>query len=681
MINKIHLSQNLDGALTVSKSNDREKSTDEVERTTPLSKIFQSYYSSWFLFLISLFVALIAYSITSQSNQRHSQDLFKFEVAQTVQAIEQRMKGYQQVLRGGIGLFKSSEHVNRQEFHDYVTNLEVDKHWPGIQGVGYAVMLKPEEKEVFVDAVKLEGFSEFDVFPAGTRDKYSSILYLEPFTARNQRAFGYDMYSEKARHIAMDIARDNGNVAFSAKVKLVQENGDDLQNGFLMYLPLYRSGAPIESVVQRQKELIGYVYSPFRIDNLIKGILLSDKNRQVNFSIYDGDSQEEVDLLYAPKINPDYLSSSGNKQFTPLFSVVKVIEFPGRNWTVNFYSTAVFERRTENNLANIIGFTGIILSLLLLLVMLNFASSSKQSRQASLSLKVLVDRLKAGASAGIVGIWDWDIENNMLNWDPVMYRLYGLEQTDFGNLYDAWLSRVHIDDRTHIDGEIQAALRNEREYCPEFRVLWPDNSVHYIKAVSKTTFDSTGKAIRLVGVNYDITEQKNIQIRLDKEASYDQLTHLPNRRLISDRLKQAIAFAERDKKNIAILFIDLDGFKKVNDTHGHHVGDWLLIEVSTRIQSCLRATDTVGRLGGDEFVVVLPDIDNNAEDVGNKIRKFLQKSFVMDNGVVLNISSSIGVAIYLQDAKNQTMLMECADKAMYEAKKRGRNKVVLFADF
>jgi|GEM_PF-935695 len=665
----------------VSKFTDREGHTDEDTSKNHWWAFFRRTYSSWLLCSISLFFTFIAYSITSKSNQRHNQDLFQFEVTRTLEAIEQRMRGYQQVLRGGIGLFKASDHVNRQEFHDYVTNLEVDKYWPGIQGIGYAAMLKPEEKELFVDAVQREGFNEFDVFPAGKRDKYSSILYLEPFTVRNQRAFGYDMYSENARHVAMDIARDNGNVAFSAKVKLVQEDGDDLQNGFLMYLPLYRNGAPIENVAQRQKELIGYVYSPFRIDNLIEGILLSDKVRQINFSIYDGDSQEAADILYTPKINSNYSSSTDNKKFTPRFSMVTTLEFPGRNWTVNFQSTAVFESIIKNNLAQLVAFTGTILSLLLLLVLLNFASSSKEARLASTKLKVLVDRLKAGASAGIVGIWDWDIENNLLNWDPVMYRLYGLEPTGFGNLYEAWLSRVHIDDREHIDGEIQAALRNEREYCPEFRVLWPDNSVHYIKAVSKTTFNSTGKAIRLVGVNYDITEQKNIQIRLNKEASYDQLTHLPNRRLITDRLKQAIAFAERAKKKMAILFIDLDGFKKVNDIYGHHVGDWLLIEVSTRIQHCLRATDTVGRLGGDEFVVVLPDIDENAEDVANKIRTTLEEPFVMDNSVVLNISSSIGVAIYLQDAKNQTMLMECADKAMYEAKKRGCNKVVLFADF
>jgi diguanylate cyclase (GGDEF)-like protein len=262
-----------------------------------------------------------------------------------------------------------------------------------------------------------------------------------------------------------------------------------------------------------------------------------------------------------------------------------------------------------------------------------------------------------------------------------MYQLYGLDESEFDDLYEAWISRVHIDDRVHIDSEIQAALRHEKEYCPEFRIFWPDNSVHYIKAVSKTSFDINGKAIRIVGVNYDITEQKNIQIRLDKEASYDQLTQLPNRRLLNDILKKASASAQRNKKSIAVFFIDLDGFKLVNDVHGHHTGDWLLKEVSKRILSCLRATDTVGRIGGDEFVVVLPDISDNATDVANKIRKILNEPFVMSNPVILNISSSIGVAIYPKHAKTESTLIECADKAMYEAKKRGRNEVILFGDF
>ncbi|MBA6342920.1 GGDEF domain-containing protein [Colwellia sp. MB02u-10] len=664
-----------------SKFTDTENNADKAPNRKNLLAFFRGTYSPWLIFLLTLFITFIAWSITNKSHQRHTQDLFTFEVEQTLQAIEQRMQGYEQVLRGGIGLFKSSTHVTRQEFHDYVTNLEVDKHWPGIQGIGYAVMLKPKEKDLFVNALRLEGFNEFNVFPAGLREQYSSILYLEPFTARNQRAFGYDMYSEKSRHIAMDTARDSGVAAFSAKVKLVQESGHDLQNGFLMYLPLYRNEAAIENITQRQKELVGYVYSPFRMDNLIKGILLSAKNHQINFSIYDGDSQAVEDLLYSPQIKPDPLSNADIKAFTPRFSVVETIEFPGRNWTLHFRSTEVFDSIVKNNLATLIGFTGTILSVFLLFVLLNIARSSKKERETSAALKVLIDRLKAGASAGIVGIYDWDVKNNILHWDSVMYRLYDIDKSNVEDLQQAWFSRIHIDDQTYVNGEIQAALRSEREYNLEFRILWPDSSVHYIKAVSKTSFDHAGRAIRIVGVNYDITEQKNLQIHLDKQASYDQLTQLPNRRLINDRLKQALAFADRNEKSMAILFIDLDGFKQINDSYGHHVGDWLLIEVANRIQACLRATDTVGRLGGDEFVVIIPAIYQYTEDVANKIRITLENYFVMDNDEVMNISSSIGVAIYPQHATEQALLMECADKAMYEAKKRGRNKVMVFGNF
>ncbi|MBA6329019.1 GGDEF domain-containing protein [Colwellia sp. MB02u-6] len=664
-----------------SKLSDKGNDANRVSSRQNLLAFFRGTYFPWLIFLLTLFITFIAWSITDKSHQRHAQDLFIFEVTQTLQSIEQRMQGYQQVLRGGIGLFKSSSHVTRQEFHDYVTNLDVDKHWPGIQGIGYAVMLKPKEKDLFVNALRLEGFNEFTIFPAGQREKYSSILYLEPFTVRNQRAFGYDMYSENSRHIAMDIARDNGNVAFSAKVKLVQENGSDLQNGFLMYLPLYRNGAVIENIAQRQKELIGYVYSPFRMDNLIKGILLSTKKHQINFSIYDGDSQAVEDLLYSPKIKPHSVSNADIKAFTPRFSVVKTIEFPGRNWTIHLRSTYVFESIVKDNLATLVGFTGTTLSLLLLFVLLNIAISSKKVREASAELKVLIDRLKAGASAGIVGIYDWDVKNNILNWDSVMYELYDIDKSNVEDLQQAWLARIHIDDQTYVTSEIKSALKNEREYCLEFRVLWQDNSVHHIKAVSKSSFNDAGRAVRIVGVNYDITEQKKLQIHLDKQASYDQLTQLPNRRLINDRLKQAIAFSDRNEKSMAVIFIDLDGFKQINDSYGHHAGDWLLIQVSNRIQSCLRATDTVGRLGGDEFVVILPTIYQHAEDVANKIRMTLENDFVMDNHEVLNISSSIGVAIYPQHATEQAMLMECADKAMYEAKKRGRNMVIIFGSF
>lgn len=140
-------------------------------------------------------------------------------------------------------------------------------------------------------------------------------------------------------------------------------------------------------------------------------------------------------------------------------------------------------------------------------------------------LKESKERLEAAASAGIVGIWDWDLVNNRLAWDKVIYRLYGLDEADWGGVYEgpAWggacdvcARTIHPEDRAYVEGEIQAALRGESEYAPEFRVVWPDGSVHHIKAMSRMTFDEAGKPLRMVGVNYDVTEQKNVEAMLER---------------------------------------------------------------------------------------------------------------------------------------------------------------------
>jgi len=164
-------------------------------------------------------------------------------------------------------------------------------------------------------------------------------------------------------------------------------------------------------------------------------------------------------------------------------------------------------------------------------------------------------------------------------------------------------------------------------------------------------------------------------------AYYDPLTGLPNRRLLEDRMEQVLAGARRRQGKAAVLFIDLDKFKQVNDQHGHEAGDWLLQQVAGRMRAVLRESDTAARVGGDEFVVLLPDVVKlrDAVDVAEKIRERLEVPFVMDDGVALAISSSIGVAIYPDQADSPRELLRCGDEAMYIAKKRGRNAVKAYA--
>jgi diguanylate cyclase (GGDEF)-like protein/PAS domain S-box-containing protein len=183
----------------------------------------------------------------------------------------------------------------------------------------------------------------------------------------------------------------------------------------------------------------------------------------------------------------------------------------------------------------------------------------------------------------------------------------------------------------------------------------------------------------VLGWFYDITDRKLMEEQIKHLAHFDSLTDLPNRTLFTDRLQQALAIARRDKERLALMFIDLDKFKPINDRYGHHIGDLVLKEVALRIQACLRESDTVARIGGDEFVVLLPTIDarQDALIVAEKIRQSLNQP-IRQTGQTLNISSSTGVALYPEHGVDETQLIRNADTAMYYAKATGRDTVKIF---
>jgi len=271
-----------------------------------------------------------------------------------------------------------------------------------------------------------------------------------------------------------------------------------------------------------------------------------------------------------------------------------------------------------------------------------------------------------------------DTEGRRIYSSPSYWKIFGKEEIKVGS---SSFNEIHPEDRERINAIFRRTVETGVGERSEFRFLLKDGSIRHIEAQGNVVRDAANKVSRVVVVSRDVTERKKIEEQLLHLSYHDSLTGLPNRILFNDRLKQAIAAAKRNKEQIlSTLFMDLDGFKQVNDTFGHAMGDVLLKKVANRIRGCLRESDTAARMGGDEFVVLLPTINtqHDAMVVAEKIRQANCQPIELD-GHRLSISASIGIAVYPENGSEEEVLLNNADAAMYHAKEGGRNNVCFFS--
>ena len=584
--------------------------------------------------------------------QRDAQREFEFTGDEIQHNIVDRLRACAQILHSGAALFDASGSVGREEWRAFTHGLRLEQQLIGIQGVGFAQFIPRAQLAEHEQAIRREGFPDYQVKPAGDRETYSAIIYLEPFTNRNLRAFGYDMLSESVRRAALERARDQNTAALTGKVILVQETGQEVQAGTLMYLPVYRHGLPIETLEQRRAALQGWVYSPYRMTDLMRGTLggwdVKEKHRQLRLQIYDGEGLSKDTLLYDSQSAADKALAATSRvtRLTPL-------DFAGRRWTLRFTQFSGLTSADEYGRVWLVLSSGTIISLLLFGLMLSLLSTratarqmaeqftselrtseerftqiveqsatiawevdpqglytyvsqvsepvlgyrpdelvgrmhfydlhpesgreafkaaafavferkqafqnlvnavqTKDGRQVWLStnglpllnadgsfrgyrgadtditerkraeekLRQTTDRLSLAARAGGVGIWDYDVVNNRLVWDDQMFRLYGITRDQFSGAYQAWQAGLHPEDRQRGDEEIRLALRGEKDFNTEFRVVWPDGSQHSIRALALVQRAPSGQPVQMVGTNWDITAQKQTEAALrESEANF-----------------------------------------------------------------------------------------------------------------------------------------------------------------
>jgi len=290
------------------------------------------------------------------------------------------------------------------------------------------------------------------------------------------------------------------------------------------------------------------------------------------------------------------------------------------------------------------------------------------------------------------GLWDWNVVGSTVFFTRRWKEMLGFGEDEIGNGLEEWKKRIHPEDKADVLAAVQDALDGKTSiFVSEHRVRCKDGSYRWIldrgMVVSRS---ADGKPLRMIGTHTDITERKQMEDQVRQLAFHDTLTKLPNRRLLNDRLGQTIAASKRSGCYGALMFLDLDNFKLLNDTHGHEVGDLLLIEAADRLKSCVREIDTVARFGGDEFVVMISELDvDKAESttqagiIAEKIRAALAKPYVLkiqhegkaETTVEHHCTASIGVALFSKREASHDNILKWADTAMYQAKEAGCNLI------
>nr|WP_321513690.1 diguanylate cyclase [uncultured Pseudodesulfovibrio sp.] len=296
----------------------------------------------------------------------------------------------------------------------------------------------------------------------------------------------------------------------------------------------------------------------------------------------------------------------------------------------------------------------------------------KKSEEALLSL---TNRLYLATDAGNIGIWEWDLSTNDLYWDHKMMELYEVKEGEFSGMYEVWRKRVHPDDIAEVEQRLNESIKQKSQFEFEFRIIHPDNSIHVIHSAGLVQTDDDGVSSRMIGINSDITEQRCMENELRKLASTDPLTGASNRRHFMNRLTDEFDRCKRYGTSLVLLSLDIDHFKKINDTYGHPAGDDILKALVARSKATLRTTDAFGRVGGEEFMAVLTQTDITAgENTAERLRQLIEQETVTTHDHSVSYTISIGITeIHKDDATIETLLKR-ADDALYKAKNNGRNR-------
>ena len=547
--------------------------------------------------------------------------------------------------------------VTADEFKSYVSSALV--RYPMIQGISWLPYLNADQIPVFI-ASQRKVYPDYEIraiggvttSPTETKQKFfAPVAYIQPLVT-NQKALGFDIASNPDRLAALESAKSGFKTIATAPIKLVQNQDQKMGILLIKYLASSKNGPGFISEVLRLEEFIALTTATLK--------------EYVNIKVVDADSKSII-------FDNEFVVSN--------LSISKPIIFGGRVFDIDMSPTADFvDSHTPTKYKIFLGILAALImsisSSFLLLVNGFQRKIQDQVTEKTAELQKSEQQLQYVLSATGDGIWDWDMQTGTVMHNERWLELLGLDPRNKQSTVDSYKKRIYPEDQEKVFQSINESIKTGEKYSLEYRMQRADDSLIWVSDIGMVVERGpNSEPLRMVGAITDITNQKSDQAMIEELAFFDPVTNLPNRRYIKDRIQRAIGESARNDSFSALMFMDLDDFKFVNDTYGHHNGDVLLKQFGARLIDVLRPLDVVSRIGGDEFLVLFDKNYPSAEQckevlhgVIERVSFRLAESFQLDPNISITIKPSIGVVIFGKDTNGFEEVMKFADLAMYNNK-------------
>ena len=633
----------------------------------------------YLVFLLSLILGLLVIKI-SWDNYRTSTEAIAANIHSSLtNQITQNITKAEQSLNQLNALFSTFFTLTENQFLSITE--QILKQQPYINRIAYIPHVARENLETFESEVNEEHFITFNIKEYNNNGEltqnirktktYYPFLYIEPQTVQNVILLGFNTYSIEKFSTAIDHAVSTHKVTPLLVNLQPQSHG---RADFWILKSLYGGFDTPEASDFQQRNNSGVLAYNLNMNKTLTGSDVASNFTHFDIVFINENKEPETIYTFSNKPEPSFLDYF-------LFTTGEVkIETPNQNFKL-YYTQRLIDDPSDR-----LQFILIVSAILLLIILATTFSqriTNNIKHQLYLYKKIKGNEkiLLHAQKIAHLGSWDFNIKDDILEWSEEVEKIFELDSSIVKPSYDAFINAVHPDDRHTVHTGYMQSVKNKTKFDAEYRLLMDENRIKHVHVQCETFYDNNGEPVNSSGTIHDITLRKEHEQKITHQAHFDALTGLPNRFLSMDRLSRLLSDAQRHEDKVAVLFLDLDNFKTINDTLGHEVGDNMLVKAAQRLRSIIRSGDTVGRLGGDEFIVLLGGLDsiNGAQPVAESILDEFRLAFNID-GRELMLTTSIGISIFPDDSSNPSELLRNADSAMYHSKDFGRNMYSYFTE-